>query len=606
MRWVILLHLSILCGLLTAPIQAQEWWEMETALEKGGMLHLDGKPWWGQAQQLKVGEELVLQSEYPNGGTMLIRREARTRGGKSKEMLVWILDDDGDMKKNSPEGDKDSDCYVADYDVDGTVDQMVDFIDVDGDNDPDEMGIRYFVDGELRNCWFGTDIDDDSDMWDIADYRYTGDFFQSDPYGNSEIYMNKYDPIQHRWLPISECPFAFFDTDADGESEITVRFSGAPLVFSKESDPDYANSIRRYQGEFDPAMNTMGVVNIRYSIDIDGQSSPENPLHYEMGFTMTGSLPYEFEGMLRHQPLRRSPKVSVCIPHDQVFETSNSYFAEQTGFTWREFADTSLNIGHPSRPEYDRRWEGVFWTWQRRILHNTGGPVQDWNSRREFLPTPSDSRVLYYSPVDRRIHLKGATEGWIQIGNIVGDAKLGEIRMYDTNHDGYFDRWEYYDAGEAAPYRVASVQDVENPEFGDDWEALRAFYMGEVLPSAIAQNQSLIEAIEGYPNAFQAIVPKELVQALEENISLDEHRYILDLIREIRFRQFRTQAREFAQAHLAEIPPKDSRADPNLRKETSRTWQLVMDVAELDWLYDRGAYYETAMRINALRSRLTE
>ena len=46
---------------------------------------------------------------------------------------VWIIDDDGDMSPTNPVPDTDSDCYVVDYSCDGTVDQILDYMDEDGD-----------------------------------------------------------------------------------------------------------------------------------------------------------------------------------------------------------------------------------------------------------------------------------------------------------------------------------------------------------------------------------------------------------------------------------------------------------------------------------------
>ena len=89
----------------------------------------------------------------------------------------------------------------------------------------------------------------------------------------------------------------------------------------------------------------------------------------------------------------------------------------------------------------DYRWEGVFWIWERRFMENTGGPGQKWNVRREYSPRASDRRELYYSGIDRRIHLKHAEEGWMQSGHFAGLDELGEIRMFDTDGNGYFDRW---------------------------------------------------------------------------------------------------------------------------------------------------------------------
>ena len=94
-------------------------------------------------------------------------------------------------------GDQINDCYVADYNCDGVVDRMVDWIDNDNDGVPDEMDIRYFTNGALNYCWFGADYDHDGKMWSLTGYEYGGpSFFEGDPYGNNMIWMNKFNPRQ--------------------------------------------------------------------------------------------------------------------------------------------------------------------------------------------------------------------------------------------------------------------------------------------------------------------------------------------------------------------------------------------------------------------------
>ena len=73
----------------------------------------------------------------------LVRRERLKR--RKADAIVWVVDDDGDMKPGDTEGDKDNDCYVVDYDGDGRVDRLVDYLDNNGDGKADEMEIRYFV-----------------------------------------------------------------------------------------------------------------------------------------------------------------------------------------------------------------------------------------------------------------------------------------------------------------------------------------------------------------------------------------------------------------------------------------------------------------------------
>ncbi|HQH73802.1 MAG TPA: hypothetical protein PK360_17130, partial [bacterium] len=306
-------------------------------------------------------------------------------------------------------------------------------------------------------------------------------------------------------------------------------------------------------------------------------------------------------GMNRTQPLRRAPKTTVCIPYSQAREVSETYPAAQTGFSWHEFEDGSLAIGHPSRPEYDRRWEGVFWTWNRRVMHNTGGPVQYWNMRREYMPDPSTRRLLYYSPVDRRLHLKGAVEGWIPVGCIESKEPLGEIRMFDTNRDGYFDRWEYFREGEDVPYRVASTPNVGNKDLNGDWASIMSFYNQQAVPEATRLNEQLIAAIERQGGEFTPPVPANLTAALSQDISPDERRYILDWIREHRYRHFEKAAQARAKEQMNALLSRDPRGSVELRKQSSLAWDRAVTLSRIDDAYARGEYDVVIKLVDALK-----
>ena len=250
------------------------WWMQQTAIKRNGAIApFSSHRWWNQAKKMKVGESFIVPAVGEAKEKMLVRREKfRTSGMVSKlrdvEAIVWIIDDDGDGSIRDG-GDFDSDCYVVDYDCDGEVDRMVDYIDNDGDGDMDELDIRYFDNGRLNWSWFGDDLDDDNHVRKITGYE-RGDEFQADPYGDNMFYMNKLDPSRGTWSLISECPFAFYDTDGDGFSETVVRVSAVPMSYDVSQDPDYANS--SYYRPWEKAMADIGVINIRYSFDIDGGS----------------------------------------------------------------------------------------------------------------------------------------------------------------------------------------------------------------------------------------------------------------------------------------------------------------------------------------------
>ena len=589
------------------------WWESETAMNSKGELLLDQQPWWKKAVALKVGESFRLKSDVGEGGQMIVRREKITRyNGKVCEAIVWVIDDDGDLAADATDGDKDSDCYVVDYGCDGKVDRMVDYIDNDRDGRSDETEIRYFHKGRLSVAWMGKDLDRDGRIWDIVGYEYSYDFFRSDPYGDGLVWANKYDPERRCWVPISECPFAFYDTDGDAQSEAVVRVSAVPLDFDPQKETDPGNSLIKPKIPFQDRMRKIGVVNVRYSIDLDGKSSAHLPLHYDMGFNMTGKVPYEFEGMKQKNRLRRAPKTIVTLPHDRGIELAESYPAEQTGFSWREAADDSVTLGVGPRADEDRRWEGVFWMWDRRFMHNTGNPTQRWNVRREFRPTPSKKRELYYSGVDRRIHLKGATEGWVEVGYL-GDGPdgknegkpseraWGEIRMFDTDKDGYFDRWEIYRADNPKPVRVSTVRDQRVRDLPTDWKELEDIYNEEIFPEALKSNCRLIAAMSKIDPQF--VTPADLTRALKVAEDHSQCHYVLDLIRETRYQALRSKLLQEAKRLMDAAPSeKEHKRKKERTARTTEAWTFSRRITDLDAAYAEGRYEEAIKILERLPS----
>lgn len=570
------------------------WWMQQTAFSDDGALDLASRPWWPRAAELALHESFPIEAEDGQGparpNVMLVRREQFTiRSGEQVDAIVWIIDDDGDNLQWTINGDRDSDCYVVDYHRDGIVDRVVDYIDNDGDNDPDEMDIRYFADGKLNFCWFGLDLDDDSEMWSLAGYEYGGpSFFESDPYGDSMIFMNKFDPTRGTWSPISECPFAFYDTDNDRCSEVVVRVSAVPMSSDPGAEPDFANT--HYASPWNEAMRRMGALNIRYSFDIDNLSSAETPLHYDWGFNLVGAVEYDFAGMHRTNAKRRPPQTTCVIPHDRLRGICNRYPALQTGFTWHEQHDDTISIGYGDQADHDFGWEGVFWIWERRFMPNTGGPGQKWNVRREWTDKPSDRRELYYSEVDRRIHLFGAKEGWIQIGHFSGMGELGEIRMLDTDDNGYFDRWEVYQAGRSDPLRVTTVRDERARRVPFDDDRLHALYCDQVLPDAMAANRELMDAM-GELQPFQ--VPAGLARAMNTG-SPNHRRFAQDVVREMHYHNLRRAYTEKLDAVLANAAMDDLRPlSAEARSTTAHSgyaWRLARALQNLDVAYGQGDY----------------
>jgi len=582
-------------GLAAGEDMKGPWWMRETALTKEGRLRQDFKArsWWTKAAQLKVGESFVIDSPGEAAGKMLVRREKFGTSAKAMEAIVWVIDDDGDGSARTG-GDKDSDCYVVDYGCDGVVDRMVDYIDDDGDNDLDEMDMRYFTNGELRRMWTGFDIDDDNLIWKVTQYEYRGGFFECDPYGDSMVYMNKFNPETGGWSPISECPFAFYDTDGDGFSEVVVRVSAVPLGYDTSTDPDYANDLRHFDGPWRPEMRRMGIVNIRYGFDVDNLSGKAYPLHYDFGFNLVGALPYQFPGMEHVHSKRRPPQVTVVTPFKDLRGICDRYPASQTGFSWNEHYDDTVTLGYGPQKENDYRWEGVFWIWERRFMGNTGGPCQKWNMRREWTDKPTDKRELYYSDVDRRIHLFGAKEGWIQIGHFAGQKALGEIRMFDTDGNGYFDRWEVYWGDSPVPVRVSTVRDERARAVAFDYPALCKFYTDEVLPQAMAANERLMRAM----SKVRPFDPPSGLKAAAQTGAPNVRRFAQDVVREMQYQDLRQHFGGKAQEVIRTARQDDLRgAGRHLHttRNTDYAWRLIRALEELDVAYGQGDF-DTACR----------
>lgn len=608
---VLLIGLAWLPAWADTPLKAGQeeqgpWWMQETALKTDGtIVPFSSRPWWSRAKDLKVGESFVVPAEGEAKDRMLVRKEKFwTSGMVSKlrelEAVVWIIDDDGDGSALQG-GDQDSDCYAVDYDADGSVDRMVDNIDNDGDGRRDELDLRYFDNGRLNWSWFGDDLDHDGAIRKITGYE-RGDEFQADPYGDGIFYMNKLNPLRGVWSPISEDPFAFYDTDGDGYSETVVRVSAVPRSYDVSRDPDYAN--QAYLRPWEPPMADIGIINVRYSFDVDRGSSKASPLHYDIGFNMLGSLPYDFPGMVRTNPKRRPPQETTVVPWKDLRAVADRYEARETGFSWNENADdTVANGADPAKfsGTDDYRWEGVFWMWERRFIGNTGGPCQKWNMRREWRSRPAAKRELYYSEIDRRIHLLGAEEGWIEIGHFSGLGTIGEVRMFDTNRNGFFDRWEVYLEGDPRPVRVTTVKDEKARIIDAAPDALTEFFTGEVLPKAMADRRRLMKAMSDW-RPYEA--PPGLTAAMETG-SESYRRYALDVACELQYQDFRGALMKQAEAVLAQLRLASTeesfmgdllaiKRDQDKSKDLEKTvnshtaWRLIRALAELDAAYGAG------------------
>ena len=162
--------------------------------------------------------------------------------------------------------------------------------------------------------------------------------------------------------------------------------------------------------------------------------------------------------------------------------------------------------------------------------------------------------------------------------------------MFDSNQDGYFDRWEYYWKEEILPYRIAELPDSVNRDLENEWSAIRDFYQKTIIPESIQWNEKLIQSLERGLGDNAPPVPDYLNKALQTDLSPAEKRYLLDWLREDRFRHFQREARIRAQKQLQSQPKQDPRLNSEFRKQSGRIWENAVLLSLVEKSYSLGEY----------------
>jgi hypothetical protein len=548
------------------------WYMQETAMTPDGRLTFLSKSWWPRAEALTEGASFTLDLNHDGKPDTTVSR-------KSGHIIEEIADGAGASK-----------AYVVSLKGDGIVDRMVVYIDNDGDGKADEMELRHYQDGYLRYAWFGENYDHDGiQVFDLKDWSYAGNNGNNKFRGNLQIYLNKYDPETKTWVPLSECPFAFWDFDHDGLGDIVLRVSAAPLDSLTGPDADYANNYNYMWAPKATPLAQTGNLNVRFSFNIDPspRHDPVTKPHYNFGFTSVGNVPYRYPNMTYTNPRRRPPQTVTRIDWKQGVSVGMNYPAHETAFSWDE-----------SRSVW--RWEGEFWIYERVYLSNTGGPTQRWNMRREYSPKPSAKRAIYYSEADRRYHLEGASEGWLEAGYLVNQQKDLEFRWFDKDGDGRLDTVEVFRPGNPLPVRVSRFDPRARPA-ALDRDSLIVEYNTRILPQAIDADQRLIAAL-GKVGA-DPTADAYLAEAAKAEMP-ERRRYCLDIARELLF----LKVRDLLRTRNAEGPYPGSPLDRSKYKsmdagsvsagysmgDSLRYWQLARQIESFNDEYSAGRFDEAA------------
>lgn len=571
---------SVLCVLIVLPAvtafaQAKPWWQLETEMLPRGELSFLQKPWWPRAQKLKEGERFELDLNQDGRNDTIV---ARVDGD-----IVEAIDDTGHA---ADIWNKIDTTYVVSFGGTGVVDRMVSYIRDRKTGPATEVEIRYFRDGQLRYAWFARSFGGDAaKIFALKHWQYAGNDQGSEFRGNAQIYLNKYDPAHRTWAPLSECPFSFWDLDNDGRTDVTLRVSAAPRGSLHGPDTDYANNYDYMWAPEATPLEKMGVLNLRLSFNVDGQPRRDaiDKPHSNFSFTVVGDAPYIYPGMRDFNPRRRAPQTTFHIPWQQKWAAALQYRASATGFTWDE-----------ARSNF--RWEGQFWIYERDYLSNTGSPTHRWNMRREYSSRPSSRRELYFSQADSRYHLRGAEEAWLEAGHIVSEDKDIEFRWWDTDGDGYLDTVEVYRGNSTVPSRVAHFRPRATP-VALVREKLATAYSSTVLPSAIAQDLSMIQLLK--PLVTEPIAERYEGEAARAG-DPERKRYCLDIARELYYLSLRDRmlANEKAQQYPASRvdekrfrdPAPGSAAIGYTLGDSLHFWSDVRTLHKLDAAYADGDF----------------
>jgi hypothetical protein len=272
----------------------------------------------------------------------------------------------------------------------------------------------------------------------------------------------------------------------------------------------------------------------------------------------------------------------VHMPWTQKWTDGLTYAATSTGFTWDE-----------ARSNF--RWEGQFWIYEREYLSNTGSPTQRWNMRREFTGKKQRQRELYFSGADKKFHLKGAQEGWLEAGHVVSDSKDLEFRWWDSKGDGYLDTVEVFRGNALEPSRIAHFR--PQAEMVPLDPSSMAIKYQNVLANVIHDDESVIDAMravisDGTGDKFH--------DAFQSADSVERKRYCLDVERELLYLDVR-ELLEKAQAQspyaTANVNAKQFRNPAPGNAKTGYTlgdslgyWESVRLLHAMDDAYANGEF----------------
>ncbi|HEX3253520.1 MAG TPA: hypothetical protein VHS05_29070 [Pyrinomonadaceae bacterium] len=519
---------------------------------------------------------------------------------------VRWLDENGDMLPTDTRGDQVGDVMQIDKNGDGLYDSETDinikWADNDGDGradleafvtqgrewsngkyDPGDSHWMVFIDVEKDGVlgWLDwTKFDFGNDNWGYTDKT---DWLPD--YNGDAIFLKVHRPPQSLPDPRLnwENPFAFYDFDGDGASEMAMRWLDPVPALDKDGHT-----------------NLTGVLNEAFvTFDLDNDSTKGNETDYDMSLRGAGGpgVPYR-QFVHKYPALKGNPKFDGCfqwnnwrkidelmyMPHEKSYDAFFNARWATMYFVFDEDDD-------------DHRWERVEMYYP---MHGFGGPkdidiysTKKWRrgnyaelamagpdekpglsghpqadslgDRGEFDEDNSGGGKLYVGVFDRKLHLAGAEWGaWTVDKNAEFHGgsktpspkpiapKVEEVVKYtDTDNNGFIDTIEYdYDGDRKIDLRVSLLDYRTSSNLHPDvvplidtqkerWQGLNALF-GKIA------NQAFQEALLVYHAAWRRGLTTPEMDKLASASTIGErydHGYWLKekVFREVRARVQDTQ-----------------------------------------------------------------